>query len=302
GANSPPGEIYLPPESVSRSELDRMAAELHLPVRPLGEAPHGSAYKVHQLRTGLFKPWRASMDEGWTRWLLEQYEFPFVNLSNSDVRSGKGLGDIDVLLLPDLETSIIVKGERDESSGGRSTPPLPPPYDGGIGEEGREKIKDWVLKEGGTIVALDSSADFVIDLLDLPVKNIMEGVEEDRFLCPGSMLRLLVDPTQPLAYGMRREEAGYFAASPAFSTRIPDGRFNRRVVAWYPQDRRDILLSGYILGADLLERRAAVVELEAGDGRIILIGFRAQHRAQPVRTFKLLFNALYRSGLEKSEL
>ena len=97
----------------------------------------------------------------------------------------------------------------------------------------------------------------------------------------------------PLSFGMQAEEAIYFADSPAFQTRVPDPRFERTVIARYPDDDKDILLSGYLDGGKLLEKRAAVVEIEVGKGRVILIGFRAQHRAQPLRTFKLLFNTLY---------
>ena len=92
---------------------------------------------------------------------------------------------------------------------------------------------------------------------------------------------------------MRDDEAIYFADSPAFKTRVPDPRFDRHVVARYPDHVRDILLSGYLEGGEILERRAAVVEYRVGEGRVVLIGFRAQHRGQPLRTFKLLFNALY---------
>ena len=97
----------------------------------------------------------------------------------------------------------------------------------------------------------------------------------------------------PLSFGMRSEEIIYFADSPAFRTRVPDPRFGRKVIARYPDDDKDILVSGYLKGGDRLEKRAAVVEYSVGEGRVILIGFRAQHRAQPVRTFKLLFNTLY---------
>ena len=116
------------------------------------------------------------------------------------------------------------------------------------------------------------------------------------------MLRLLVDTDHPLGYGLRSEEAGYFASSPAFATGLPHGKIDRRVVARYPDHRDDIRVSGYIKGADLLERRAAVVELSYGKGKIVLLGFRAQHRAQPLRTFKMLFNALYWGLLEPTQL
>ena len=97
----------------------------------------------------------------------------------------------------------------------------------------------------------------------------------------------------PLSFGMRGEEVVYFAGSPAYRTRVPDPRFSRTVIARYPEDVRDILVSGYLEGGELLENRAAAVELGVGKGRVVLIGFRAQHRAQPLRTFKLLFNTLY---------
>ncbi len=152
------------------------------------------------------------------------------------------------------------------------------------------------------MVALDSSTGYFIELFGLPVVNVLDGVESDRFSAPGSMLRLLVDNTHPLGFGLRQEEVGYFASAPAFRTAVPDASFDRRVIARYPDHRDDILVSGYLKGAELLERRAVVVEFRVGKGRVVLIGFRAQHRAQPHRTFKLLFNALYLPGLKETRL
>jgi glutamine amidotransferase-like uncharacterized protein len=111
-----------------------------------------------------------------------------------------------------------------------------------------------------------------------------------------------MDPTHPLSAGLQTEEAAYFAESPAFQTSPTGARIERRVVASYPEDARDILVSGYLKGGELLEKRAAVVDFKVGKGRVVLIGFRPQHRAQPHRTFKLLWNALYLAGLEKAEL
>jgi hypothetical protein len=175
---------------------------------------------------------------------------------------------------------------------------LPPDYSGGIAPEGEEEIKKWV-EAGGTVVALDSSTKYFIELFGLPVANVLDGIEEGQFSAPGTMVRLLVDVDHPVGFGMRPEEAAYFADSAAFQTRVPDPRFGRQVIARYPDDEADIPVSGYIQGADLLERRAAVVEYRVGEGRVVLIGFRPQHRAQTVRTFKLLFNSLYLPGLEK---
>src|SRR4029079_8146430 len=132
--------------------------------------------------------------------------------------------------------------------------------------------------------------------------NVLEKVTDEQFHVPGSMLRILMDTSHPLSWGMSAEEVAFFADSPAFQTRLPDARFERRVVASYPEHGTDILVSGYLKGSERLERQAAVVELKVGKGRVVLIGFHPQHRAQPHRTFKLLWNSLYWGALEEAEI
>ncbi|HEV8238964.1 MAG TPA: M14 family metallopeptidase [Thermoanaerobaculia bacterium] len=306
-AAAPPGDLWIPPAAATPQQLAQLSRELHVPVAPLPVAPSGPRHAVRGARVGLYKPWTASIDEGWTRWLLEQYGFPYTSLSNEDLRSGAFTGKADVLLFPAINPDVIATGRSGREIADRLASPLPPQYAGGLdkggpplaskptdkrGDAGGARIKAWV-EAGGTVVALDESADYFIDLFGLPVVNVVSE-RNAKIEAPGSMLRLLVDPTEPLAYGMRSEEAGWFADSPAFETAIPDPRFERRVVARYPDDERDILVSGFLRGGAALEKKAAVVDLRVGKGRVVLIGFRPQHRAQTLRTFKLLFNALYR--------
>jgi hypothetical protein len=295
------GDFYLPAGSIPAADLSRLSRELHVPVRGLERAPSGPAFKVKPVRVGLYKPWVASLDEGWTRFLLEQYGFPFENLSNEQMRTAAYRGKVDVILLPAVGKDVLERGEPGSPEARRFWSPLPPPYTGGIGTDGGDRLKKWV-EDGGTLVALDESSDYVIDLLGLPVTNVLARATPEQFNCPGSMLRIRMDPESPLSHGMQAEEAAYFAGSPAFQTSPPDARIGRRVVASYPDDARDILVSGYLKGGELLEKRAAVVDLTVGKGRVVLIGFRPQHRAQPHRTFKLLWNALYLAGLEKVDL
>jgi hypothetical protein len=296
-----PGDLWIPPGEATPQGLSRLSREVRVPVRSLAQAPEGPAFRVKPVRVGLYKPWVASMDEGWTRFLLERYGFDFENLDNAEMKDGSYRGKVDVILLPALEADILEKGEPSSAEARRFWQPLPPPYAGGIGGDGGEKLKRWV-REGGTLVAMDSSTEYVIDLLGLPVRNVLSGVPQDRFHAPGSMLRIRLDPEHPLSHGLRPEEAAYFADSPAFQTSPTDARFERRVVASYPEREEDILLSGYLEGGELLEKRAAVVEYRVGKGRVVLIGFRPQHRAQPHRTFKLLWNALYLPGLVEEGL
>jgi hypothetical protein len=297
--SAPPGDIWIPADAATAREISDLSVAARVPIHPLASKPRGRALRVDGARTGLYRPWEASMDEGWTRFLLDTYEFPYTSLDNKQMVSGLFTRSIDVLLLPDVAKSILAEGRPPE---GTPHVPLPPEYAGGLGADGAREIRRWVREKGGVVVALDSSADYLIDILELPVRNALNGADKTRFDCPGSMLRLLVDNTHPLAYGMRSEEAGYFAGSPAFETRIPDARFDRRVVASYPEREEDLLVSGYLHGGEMLTRRAAVVDLRVGNGRVVLIGLRAQHRAQPHRTFKLLFNALHLAGLEETSI
>ncbi|MCZ6726112.1 MAG: M14 family metallopeptidase, partial [Acidobacteria bacterium] len=269
-ATGSPGDVWLPADTLATSELQSLAEELHLPVEALAATPVGPAYQLHAPRVGLYKPWVASMDEGWTRFLLENYEFDHVNLVNKDFEKGSFADKVDVVLLPDIDKSILENGKPAEAEALRFWSELPPDYSGGIGTDGGEALREWV-DEGGTLVALNSSTNYVIDLFDLPVVNVLEKISGDDFAAPGTMLRLLVDTRHPLGYGLRPEEAAYFARSPAFRTGLPHGKIDRRVVARYPDHRDDIRLSGYIKGASKLERRAAMVELEYGGGKIVLI-------------------------------
>jgi hypothetical protein len=295
------GDLYIPPGEATPDELTRLSQEAHLPIEPLAAAPKGPAYRAHPVKVGLYKPWVANLDEGWTRFVLERYGVPFENLSNEQMRSGAYRGRDGVILLPSVEKEVIELGAPGAVGGKGVGSPMPPPYAGGLGKEGGEKLRAWV-EEGGTVVALDESTEYVIDLFGLPVKNVLGKTTREQFNCPGSLLKIVFDPTHPLSWGMPAEEAAFFADSPAFETRPTDTRFERRVVATYPDNAQDILLSGYLLGGKLLERRAAVVDIKVGKGRAILIGFHPQHRAQPHATFKLLWNALQLPGLVEEEL
>ena len=295
------GDLYLPAGEATPEALTRLSQDLHVPVVPLDRAPAGPALRVKPIRVGLYKPWVANIDEGWTRFLLERYGFAFENLDNGDLKDGSYRSKVNVVLLPSVDPAIVEKGESGSAEARRFSRPLPPPYAGGIGSEGGQKLKKWV-EDGGTLVALDAATGYAIDLFGLPVRNVLDKVPEEQFHAPGSMLRIRLDTTHPLSYGLAAEEIAYFADSPAFQTSPTDARLERHVVATYPDAAEDILVSGYLKGAEKLEQKAAVVEYKAGKGRVVLIGFRPQYRAQPHRTFKLLWNALYLGSLEEKDL
>ncbi|MCI0435243.1 MAG: hypothetical protein L0271_16620 [Gemmatimonadetes bacterium] len=236
-------------------------------------------------RIAVYQSWRASMDEGWTRWLLDYYEMPYTRVTDADVRAGALRDRFDVIVLASDGAQAIVEGHAEGS--------VPPEYAGGIGEAGVRAI-DAFVRDGGTLVCLNASTEFAIQHLHLPVRNSVAGLDRGSFFASGSILEVMMDPTHPVTAGMPDRAKIFFDRSPAFE---PTDGFRGRVLARYAEAGSP-LLSGYLLGEDRLHGRAALVDAEHGDGHVILIGFRPQWRGQPWGSFRILLNAsLYGADL-----
>jgi hypothetical protein len=257
----------------------------------VGSIP-SSAETMTAPRVGLYKPWLANMDEGWTRFILERYGFEPKSLDNKTIRAGGLNAAFDVIVLPDMAKEAIATGKpkRDEGAMRYFAEP-PPDYSGGLDKEGSKALKDFV-QAGGTLVALATSSEYVIDELELPVRNGLAKAGQD-FSSPGSLLRAQVVPGHPVTYGLPAEVAVFVDDALAFDTALPGAELERWVLATYPTAPADVLLSGWMRGEDLIARKAAAVATTYGKGRTVLLGFRAQHRAQTPATFPFLFNALY---------
>jgi hypothetical protein len=231
------------------------------------------------------------MDEGWTRFVLEQYGFEPKTLDNKAVRAGGLAAAYDAVVLPDLTKEVIATGKpkRDEGSM-RYFPEMPPEYSGGLDKEGAAALKDFVEK-GGTLVALATSTEYAIEELALPVRNGLGRASE--FAIAGSLLRAEVAPGHPVTYGLPAEVAVFQDDALAFDTVPPGPEIERRVLATYATAPQDVLLSGWMRAPEAIARKAAAVALTYGKGKVVLLGFRAQHRAQTPGTFPFLFNALF---------
>ncbi len=283
-------------------QLVANAEKLHLQLKPLpGTQPPMQSIVLKPVRIGLYKSYIPSMDEGWTRFVLEQYGFDVKNIENKQMRAGNLNAAFDVIILPDSSREVIVEG-RQGREGYREE--LPPEYTGGIGKEGMRALTDFVEK-GGTLITLARASEVVMgEEFNLPVRNALAGTGgrgtagTSDFNIPGSLLRVYVDQQHPVGYGMPKEVAAFVDGPLAFQTTAPAPDTQRSVIAWYPDDAKDMLLSGYAHGAERLERKAAVVAFTRGKGRIVMFGFRVQHRAQTEGTFQMLFNAIEWARME----
>ncbi len=254
-------------------------------------------------RIALYQSWRSNMDEGWTRYVFDDMGIPYKTIHNDAFKAAKGKkvdlrAQYDVIVFADENPDIIKTGKPSQASEYARffTANYPPEYEGGIEKEGVEALKAFV-EAGGILVMMNQACELAISDLQVPVRNALERVERTKFFCPTSLLRVEVDNTIPIGYGMPEKAAVMFSDSLAMSTRLPLPEWDRKVVASFPES--DILLSGWLLGEDLIARRAAVVDTSYKSGRIILIGIACQHRAQSHGTYKFLLNALLYPQEEK---
>ncbi|HYI10866.1 MAG TPA: M14 metallopeptidase family protein [Thermoanaerobaculia bacterium] len=241
-------------------------------------------------RVATYKPWQASMDEGWTRWVLDTYGIPVKGLSQQEV--SKGVTGYDALILPDMHKDVIANGRRRSDTAIKYEEEMPPEYSGALGKTGADALRKFV-ENGGTLIAFGASCEYVMDEFNIPVRNALSGVKPDDYSNPGSLVRLHLRPDHPVTAGMPKETAAFLNAPMAFETTAPAVDMQRWVLATYPESEEDILLSGWIHGAQRLTRKAAAVALTYGKGKIVLFGFRPQHRGQTHATFPLVFNALW---------
>ncbi len=292
GKRFPPGTFVARGGERARQRLGELAEATGLEF--VNGSPGVSATRVRMPRIGLHKAWVASMDAGWITYLFDTYGIPFRSVTNAEIRSGD-LGDrYDVLVFADQGAYEIVDGHA------RGT--VPPDYVGGIGDEGVVALREFV-REGGSLICNNRSCDLPIEHFGLPIKNVLEGVAADSFNAPGAIFKAEFENTHPLAYGMPARGMVFFSGGRVFEVKRDDPGTTEKgeldesqpgpmvdIVVRYPDE--PLLLSGWMVGDDLIRTKAAALEIPYGEGKVLAFGFNVHNRAQARSTVKLLFNGL----------
>lgn len=280
---------------VEAGDVERLARETGAVFQAAPDPGPDAGWRPQRApQIGLYAPWGGSMDEGWTRLVLDRAGFTHSRLRHDDLRrnrSGNALRDLDVVVFPSIPRGTLASGVQSEGSPNLHQPFWPDEYRGGLGEDA-ERLVEFV-RAGGTVVAFNHATDWVVAAMQLPVRVDLEDAPREEFFAPGTLLAAEVDPAHPLAWGMPAETAVYFARGRAFSP-IPWPRETRVPVRYAG---RDVLRAGFLVGAEELEGRPAMLEVPVGRGRVVLFGFSPQRRAQTESTFKLVFNSLLLAGL-----
>ena len=255
---------------------NEVRADLALPLRTSEASPIKNPIR-QSVRIGIYKGWIGNIDEGWTRYVFDSFNVPYSSLRDSEVKQANLNSKYDVIILPSQRSREIIEGNPNSN--------LPEQYRGGIGEAGVSSLKDFATT-GGTIVCFDAACELLIKQFKLPITNVLDGLKSSDFYCPGSIVSISLDSKSPIAATLPSTLPAYFINSSAFSTTDPAVR----VIARYAKD--NVLRSGWLLGEDKLRNQIALAEMPFGKGRLVLFGFRPQHRGQTWATLPLIWNSI----------
>jgi len=264
-------------------------------------------YQIRKPRIAMLQRYNGgNMDEGWTRLMFGQFDVPYTSLMDEDIKKGGLESSYDVIVLP-ADSVFAMTGDRPPAGqggpgggfGGGQTP-VPPEYRSGFGAEGVKALEAFVQK-GGTLVTFAQAGDLPIQRFGLPLRNVVANLPGKEFWSPGSTLRVRFANSHPLAFGMPAEGLVLFTqGSQVYEITSTDRGQDVSILSTYIE--RDLLQSGWLIGEQVIAKKAAAVSVKHGQGQVILLGFRAQNRDQTHGTFKMVFNALLNGPAEQASL
>ncbi|MBI4502625.1 MAG: peptidase, partial [Gemmatimonadetes bacterium] len=296
GAKSyPAGTLYVTAKGSTEPALRKLAAELGVSFDATAAAAPRDAWKLRKPRIAVMDVYGGSMTAGWTRWILEQFEFPYERVFVPQIDQGSLNGKYDVLILPNGVLRQPGRGGDDMEAAATDYPDslLPPEYRNQRGRASAETtypaIKRFV-ENGGTLITIGSSSPIIAKAFSLPVTDHLtengQPLPRTKFFAPGSVLQADVDSTIPLAAGMPGKVDVFFDNSPEFDLAPDAASKGVRRVMWFSTSTP--LRSGWAWGQSYLENGTAAVEANVGKGKAFLFGPEILQRAQPHGTFKFL--------------
>lgn len=296
------GSFYIVAGGSTAAAVEKLAAELSLDFDAVGGKPSGEQYRLRQPRIALWDRYGGSMPSGWTRWLMEQFEYPFEVVYPQELDAGNLRDKYDVIV---FVTGAIPAGRSTRQQPSRSR--IPAEYHHMLGSVTVDRTVPQLrefLETGGTIITIGTSANLARHL-GLPVGNKLtndrgRALPRTEFYVPGSVLEARVDNEHPLAFGVDERVDVFFDNSPVFELGQGAEAAGIRRVAWFDND--EPLRSGWAWGQHHLEGGAAIVEAPVGRGKLLLFGPEILNRAQPHGTFKFFFNGLTLETAERARV
>jgi hypothetical protein len=305
------GAFFVTARPSTSAAVTKLAADLGLNFEAVGTRPSGTAIALKKSRIALADQYGGSMPSGWTRWLLEQFEFPFEVVYPKALDLGNLSAKYDVIIFPSGVGPAPAAGGRGGGGGGGGGRgggggSIPAEFEPMVGSytaaQTGPQLKKFV-EDGGTILGVGRSAMNLAQLFELPVGNHLTEKSPDgsdrqlpseKFYVPGSVLSVAVDNTAPIAHGITNPVDVFYDNSPVFKLSPAAASKGVRAIAWF--DSAAPLRSGWAYGQGYLEDGIQVLDASVGKGKLFLFAPEITFRAQPHGTFKFLFNGIHLAG------
>jgi len=283
----PAGSVFV--KQITRAALQSAIGHLPVTATLISEWPESTLIPMRLPRAALIEPWGGHSDAGWTRWVFERHDLPYARLRPPEIRGTDLARRFDAIVIPEIPTALLLHGMQG--------PRVRPEYRGGLEDAGIQALRAFV-DAGGTLITFGNAAELAIDRLDAPLTVATRGDDLDGTYCPGALLRVHMTPDHPVTFGMPEDADAMFVMNSGYAaSRGTDGVIP---IARYATE--ELRRSGYLAGGNRLAGTLAAAEVPMGRGRIIVLGFRPQHRGQTWGTFKMIFNALYYAAARGAQL
>lgn len=310
--------------AADRARLDRQLAGLGLSAVAVGALPSVRTHDLDAPRIGYVHSWLRTQDEGWWRAAFDEYGIPYTYFADQRLREGSLRDRFDVIVFPHVGVTA-----KEQVAGIPVVGSAPLPYRrspetphlgavdssddirGGLGVDGLIELARFV-RQGGTLIAEGSTAAM------LATYGMAPGIiveEPAQLFARGSVFRAkLSDSKGPITYGYEGSDLPvYFNQSPVLNTApaairnefaeefrqaarragVPlDARSRPRVVVQFPDEEKDMLLSGGLANGEYLAHRALAVDERLGEGHIVLFAMRPFWRRETQGSYFLVFNTL----------
>jgi hypothetical protein len=307
GRTYPAGTFYITATSATTPMLRELARTNGLSYTATTSRPEADATHLRPVRIALWDQYGGSMPAGHTRWLFEQFEFPFDVIYPRTIDAGNLASKYDVIVLPSgavpVREGVTARGGQQSEADSLT---IPAEYRERLGRTTIARSVPQLrrfLEAGGTVVAIGTSS--VLGMhLGLPMSSALVertatgGAERDlpadKFYVPGSVLRVQVDTTRPVSYGLSRDLDVFYDNSPAFRLGADAEAKGVRPLAWFPNATP--LRSGWAWGQSYLAGAVEAAEASVGKGTLYMFAPEITFRGQPHGTFKWLFNGIYGGG------
>ena len=301
-AGNAAGSFFVTITPKNKSKVQQLVSGTGALPTPSMQKP-SNLIPVKTARIAVWDQYGGSMPSGWTRYLLEQFNFPYEVIYARDIDSTPLNDRFDVILL--VGGAIPVYNPANPNAGrGReiNKETIPAGFHPRLGRISTQtsipSLKNFT-ESGGTIVCIGSSAQLayhfklpVVDAMVEMVNGQEKKLPNEKYYIPGSVLSVATNHQTPAGWGMPEKTDVYFDESPVFRLQ-PSAQLSGQIkpLAWFNSSTP--LRSGWAWGQSYLKDGITAFEATMGKGRLLVFGPEINFRAQTYGTFRWLFNPCY---------